>query len=200
MLLNFLKVEKSESEKQQITDMLIDSSDNLMETLNNLNEVIDINTRRGLKWKSIGLKTKIKNVVQSQSADVSTNNALIKNKVPANIRIKVIPEYIDSIISNFLTNSIKYKSPERDPIIEFSASKEDNYTVLSITDNGLGIDLKKYGDKLFGMYKTFHNNEGARGIGLFITKNQIEAMNGKVKVTSEVGLGTTFKIYFNEKD
>ncbi len=200
MLLNFLKAEKIESEKQLITNMLSESSDNLMETLNNLNEVIDINTKRGLKLESIGLKTKIKNIIQSQSVDISTNNALIRNKVPANIKIKVIPEYIDSILSNFLTNSIKYKSPERDPIIEFSASKEDNYTVLSITDNGLGIDLKKHGDKLFGMYKTFHDNESARGIGLYITKNQIEAMKGKVVVTSEVGFGTTFKIYFNEKN
>lgn len=200
MLLNFLKAEKSESEKQRITNMLIDSSDNLMETLNNLNEVVDINTKRGLKSKSIQLKAKIKAITQSQSADVRVNNALIINKVPANISIKVIPAYIDSIISNFLTNSIKYRSPDRDPVIEFSASKEDNYTVLSISDNGLGIDLKKYGNKLFGMYKTFHDNEGARGIGLYITKNQIEAMKGKILVTSEVGFGTTFKIYFNEKN
>jgi signal transduction histidine kinase len=77
---------------------------------------------------------------------------------------------------------------------------KDGYTVLSIQDNGQGIDMVKYGEKLFGMYKTFHENEDARGIGLFITKNQIEAMNGKVSVESEVDHGTTFKIHFNEKD
>jgi signal transduction histidine kinase len=71
---------------------------------------------------------------------------------------------------------------------------------LSIADNGLGIDLKKYGSKLFGMYKTFHTNTDARGIGLYITKNQVEAMNGKIITTSEVGKGTTFNIHFNEKN
>ena len=81
-----------------------------------------------------------------------------------------------------------------------STTQIEGNTVLSIADNGLGIDLKKYGDKLFGMYKTFHNHCEARGIGLYITKNQIDAMNGKVEVLSEVGKGTTFNIYFNERN
>jgi len=200
MLLNFLKDEESESEKQRITDMLFDSSNNLMETLNTLNDVVDINTKRGLQKKLILLNTKIKTIEQSLSADLISSNAKIINKVPSHVKIKVIPAYIDSILSNFLTNAIKYKSPDRDPIIELEAAKESDYIVLSIKDNGLGIDLKKYGDKLFGMYKTFHDKEDARGIGLYIAKNQIETMNGKVSVISQVGLGTTFKIYFNEKN
>ncbi|MEP6930762.1 MAG: ATP-binding protein, partial [Flavobacterium sp.] len=63
---------------------------------------------------------------------------------------------------------------------------------------GLGIDLAVYGDLLFGMYKTFHKHEEARGIGLYITRNQIEAMKGSVFVESEVGAGTSFKIVFND--
>ena len=49
------------------------------------------------------------------------------------------------------------------------------------------------------MYKTFHGNEDAKGIGLFITKNQLEAMNGKIEIESEVDQGSNFKIYLNEK-
>ncbi|MDI5949619.1 ATP-binding protein [Flavobacterium sp. LB2P87] len=59
--------------------------------------------------------------------------------------------------------------------------------------------MKKNKHKLFGMYKTFHGNEDAKGIGLFITKNQLEAMDGKIEVESEVGHGSNFKIYLNEK-
>ena len=69
---------------------------------------------------------------------------------------------------------------------------------MSIADKGLGIDLAKYGESLFGMYKTFHRHEEARGLGLFLTKNQIESMNGTVDVTSKVGVGTTFKIIFSD--
>jgi signal transduction histidine kinase len=101
---------------------------------------------------------------------------------------------------NFFTNVIKYRSPDRPPVIKLRVSSEEHYTVLSIEDNGLGIDLERHRDKLFGMYKTFHENQDARGIGLYIVKNQIEAMNGKITVQSKVGVGTVFKIYFNEKD
>ena len=76
----------------------------------------------------------------------------------------------------------------------------DGYKVLSISDNGLGIDLKKHKNSLFGMYKTFHKNQNSRGIWLFITKNQVEAMGGKIEVSSEPDRGTTFKIFFNEED
>jgi len=74
----------------------------------------------------------------------------------------------------------------------------NNKNELLISDNGLGIDLEKHGKNLFGMYKTFHSNDDSRGIGLFISKNQIEAMNGSIAVDSEVDKGTTFKISFSD--
>ncbi|KKN03004.1 hypothetical protein LCGC14_1111970, partial [marine sediment metagenome] len=200
MLLDFLNNEQDESEKENIMGMLTDASDNLLETLENLNEVVNINTNVNVDKKSILLKRKIDNTIQNLSAYLKTNKANIINQVSKTQKVKVIPAYIDTILMNFITNAVKYKNPKRDAIITFSTSIEENYTVLSITDNGLGIDLKKYGHKIFGMYKTFHNHDDARGIGLYIAKNQIEAMNGKISVYSTVGVGTTFKIYFNEKN
>ena len=200
MLLEFLVNETEEAEKSNIVRMLTEASDNLLETLDNLNEVVAISTNVNLEKKPVLLTEKIANVEQNLSAFLKKNNARIINEIPEDFKIKVIPAYIDSILMNFITNSVKYKDPERDPVIRLSVKRNKSYAILSIEDNGLGIDLEKYGDKLFGMYKTFHHNSDARGIGLFITKNQIEAMNGKVMVCSEVGKGSTFNIYFNEKN
>jgi signal transduction histidine kinase len=72
--------------------------------------------------------------------------------------------------------------------------------VLQVSDNGLGIDLSQYENRLFNMYETFHGNSDARGIGLFITRNQVEAMGGKIEVESKVNNGTVFKILLNEKE
>ena len=99
------------------------------------------------------------------------------------------------LVNNFISNAIKYSNPERAPVISIDCFEENSMKVFQIRDNGLGIDLKKYGEKIFGMYKTFHGNKDARGIGLFISKNQIETMGGKIEVESELGVGTTFKIY-----
>ena len=124
--------------------------------------------------------------------------SLIYNEINEEHHVKAIPAYLDSIVLNFLTNAIKYRSEKRTPIIELTSTIEDDYVVFKIKDNGLGIDMEKFGDKLFQMYKTFHYNEDAIGIGLFITKNHIESLGGKVEVTSEVDQGTEFSIYFKK--
>jgi signal transduction histidine kinase len=200
MLLDFLVSETDAEEKNRIIKMLMEASDNLLETLENLNEVVAISTKINLDKKSINLHEKITTVEQNLIAFLKNSNALIINDVDENIEVKAVPSYVESILMNFITNGIKYKDPMRKPVIHLSSETKGDYTVLFIKDNGLGIDLEEHGDKLFGMYKTFHDNPDARGIGLYITKNQIEAMNGKVTVDSKVGKGTTFKIYFNEKN
>ncbi|WP_372973580.1 PAS domain S-box protein [Muriicola sp.] len=200
MLLDFLVSETDVEEKNRIIKMLMEASDNLLETLENLNEVVAISTNINLDKKPVNLFEKIRAVEQNLAAYLKNNNALIINDVDEDLIIKAIPAYAESILMNFITNAIKYRDPMRKPVVRLCAEKQDEYTVLSIKDNGLGIDLKEHGEKLFGMYKTFHKNPEARGIGLYITKNQIEAMNGKITVDSTVGKGTTFKIFFNEQN
>lgn len=200
MLLDFFVNERDTAEKNRLTNMLIEASDNLLETLENLNEVVAISANTNLNKKPVCLNKAVGKVVQSLSAFLKTNNAKIINDISKDVQVNVIPAYLESILMNFITNGVKYKEPSRSPILKLSTKVEKGNIVLSISDNGLGIDLKKYGDKLFGMYKTFHHHKDARGIGLYITKNQIEAMNGKVTTQSVVGKGTTFKIYFNGKN
>lgn len=196
MLLDFLVDETNEEEKRKIVDMLTQASDNLLETLENLNEVVTLSTNTQAKKVRINLANKITEI-QRELFNVTKNNKLkIINKVSKDINIEIVPAYLDSILMNFITNGVKYKHPDREPIIAFSTEKKGGYSLLNIQDNGIGIDLKKYGSKLFGMYKTFHNNKDARGIGLYITKNQVEAMHGKIEVESEMGKGTKFKVFF----
>ncbi len=200
MLLDFLMHEKDENEKVRIIKMLTDASDNLLDTLDNLNEVVAISTNVNLETQQVNLNQKIKAVEQNLKGFILNNNARIINTISEDVYIKVVPAYVESILLNFITNAVKYHAPERNPVIKLSVTHEGTYSVLSIEDNGLGIDLEKHGDKIFGMYKTFHTNKDARGIGLYISKNQIEAMNGKVTVQSKVNKGTTFKIYFNDRN
>ncbi|TDT39580.1 PAS domain S-box-containing protein [Maribacter spongiicola] len=200
MLLSFLDTERDEEEKKNIISMLTTASNNLLETLDNLNEVVSINTNTNIEIKEINLNDKVEDICKNLSSFILNNKATIENNIPVDFHIKSVPSYLDSILSNFLTNAVKYRHSERKSLVKLSAEKKDNYSILTISDNGLGIDLDKYGKKLFGMYNTFHDHKDARGIGLYLTKNQIDAMNGKVEVTSKIGKGTEFKIFFNEKN
>ena len=70
----------------------------------------------------------------------------------------------------------------------------DNHVELTFTDNGMGINLKKNGDQVFGLYKRFHDNIEGKGMGLFMVKTQVETLGGKISIRSEVNKGTEFLI------
>ncbi|MCK0161915.1 PAS domain-containing protein [Allomuricauda sp. F6463D] len=200
MLLEFLKAEKDMEERKQIITMLNRASDNLLETMENLNQVVDINTKSPEIKKPIDLKYTISQALYNLSDYLKSNDAQIINNVAENIEVSCVPSYLDSIIGNLISNAVKYKNPDRTPIITINAIKSKEKLLLSISDNGMGIDLNKHGDKIFGMYKTFHKRKGAKGFGLYLIKNQIEAMGGSITVQSEVDKGTTFNVYFNEEN
>ena len=100
------------------------------------------------------------------------------------------------LLQNLLTNAIKYRDTQKKSFVKFTSKIEDNKIILSCEDNGLGIDMEKFGDDIFSLSKTFHNHPDARGVGLFMTKNQIEAFGGSISVTSEPSVGTTFMLTF----
>lgn len=118
-----------------------------------------------------------------------------EDQTPDNLRVRGITAYIESIFLNMLTNAIKFRSPEKKAYLKISADVTLSEVIIRFEDNGLGIDLEKHGSKLFGMYKTFHNVKGSKGLGLFISRYQAEAMSGRIEVTSKPGLGTTFHIH-----
>ena len=199
MLLGFLNSEKNPQERKRIIDMLAQASDNLLETVGNLNQVVDINTKTAETKKPLNLKNNIVKVLENFSALLDKDDSRIINNVEKNIEVSCIPAYLESIILNLVSNALKFKSPNRKLLITINAIKSKEGVLLSISDNGIGIDLEKYRDKIFGMYKTFHNRKDAKGFGLYLIKNQIEAMGGSITLQSEVDKGTTFNVYFNEE-
>ncbi|MFS4469469.1 PAS domain-containing protein [Maribacter sp. 2210JD10-5] len=198
LLLNFLDKENGENERQKLMDMLFNASDNLTDTIKGLREVVAIKTNINEEKRLLSLNDTVFHVEQNLIGLLKQNNGRIINEIPDTVKVKALPAYLESILTNCLTNAIKYRKKDKDPIIILNIEETKDYTILNIEDNGLGINMEKFGDKLFGLYKTFHKNKDARGIGLYITKNQIEAMNGKISATSIVNQGTTFKIYFNK--
>lgn len=199
MLLDLIDSEESNLIKEEYRSHLRTVSNDLNDTITHISQIINIQNNIDIIKEPLDLNFYLEKnykIINSYSLE---KKATIINKVPKDSMVNFNPAYLESVLLNLSTNAIKYAHPERFPIITFEFLIEENQKkVLTINDNGLGIDLDKYGDMLFGMYKTFHKHENANGIGLYITKNQIESMNGQISVESKLGEGTTFKIIFND--
>jgi len=171
-------------------------SDNMNETIYQLNEIVEINSKVSSTLTAQNLLENVQKALRTVDSLVKKNNAQIDLEVDCEINVLAVHAYLESIILNLITNAIKYKSPDRPAVLKINSGRAGDYAFLSIADNGLGIDMDRYGTKLFGMYKTFHSHPEARGIGLFISKNQIDAMGGRIEVESEINIGTKFTTYF----
>ncbi len=189
-----------EDEKSHLLTLLKSSADQLDETLVNLNEIISINENVGKLKSLINIEDRINKTLEILHGEVEKNKVTIIKQIPENPFFYSIPSYIDSALLNMISNAIKYRSVDKKPEVKILVSRIEDKIELVFQDNGRGLDLKKYGKKLFGMYKTFHGNEDAKGLGLFITKAQVEAMGGSITVESEVGKGSMFKIVLNAKN
>ena len=158
---------------------LKNATESLDETVKHLNEVVQVKTGALDKLTSVSLRNTVESVEKNVSALLKEKGAKCTIKISKSHFVNAVPAYLDSILLNLFTNSLKYCSAERPPILHISSVKKEGEIVVNFKDNGQGIDLERHGDKIFGMYKTFHKHKDAKGIGLFITKNQIEAMSGK---------------------
>jgi signal transduction histidine kinase len=165
--------------------------------MNELMDTLKAKTHPDVELTEIRFKEILDKVVQSLEGELIVAEASVTFDFNDAASIKYSKPYLESIFQNLLTNAIKYRSPERKLLVHFKSAITNGVIELRVQDNGQGIDLKRFGDKLFGMHKTFHDHHEARGVGLFLIKTQIEAMGGKISVESEVDRGTTFIIKFD---
>nr|WP_315251932.1 PAS domain S-box protein [uncultured Flavobacterium sp.] len=193
-IVTLLEASETQQEKAQMMQLLVSVSGLLNETMLHLNEVINIRTNVSLVIQPLNLNECIENVMKVFSQQIISKEVTIFNQIPDDLIINYNPAYLESILFNLISNAIRYSHPERKIVIYLKWKTENDKNYLEISDNGIGIDLAKNGNKIFGMYKTFSNDPSSKGVGLFITKNQIEAMGGSITVESKPNAGTTFKI------
>lgn len=188
---------ESEEERAELTEMLKHSSHKLSETVENLSEFLMFQNQKELPLKRLNLKEEILKTCDGINHLIQEKGGTTILDVGEDLWVEVIPSYLESILINLCSNSIKYCSASRPLVLEFKGYRHGEQIVLAIKDNGIGIDLEKHGKNIFGMFSTFHGNPDAIGFGLFMTKNQIELMNGRIEVESEPDKGSTFILYFS---
>jgi PAS domain S-box-containing protein len=187
---------ESDEERNEFVTMLKTVSRSLNETMVHLHDLVNIQSNGALTSEPLNLRHYAEMALRTLSDQIEGKKASVANNIPENVTVRYNAAYLESVLHNLFSNALRYSHPDRKPLITADWEQQDGKNILKVADNGVGIDMARFGDKLFGMYKTFHGNPEARGIGLFMTKNQVEAMGGTIEVESEAGKGTTFKVSF----
>ena len=192
-------IEIDNTELKLIIDGFSKSTYLLNETISDLGKVVIIRDNPSINKQDIILLDSIENVFNQIDILIKNTKPIININVKKNELIFSNKAYLESILLNLITNSIKYKSEKRQLIIDIDYEEEATSVNLIFRDNGLGIDLEKYKDKIFGLYQKFHNYADSKGLGLYLVKSQIESMGGKIEIESQVDKGTKFIIYFKKQ-
>jgi len=184
----------TEAEKELYIDFILTSAKSLQQVIFDINQILHIRQHLGEVKEDIDFNQVLNNIKSIISTDLTREGVTINHHFETTHTFGM-RSYLHSIFYNLILNSIKYHRPNVAPQIVITTQTIGTQLVLTFTDNGKGIDLQKYGSKLFGLYNRFDSLVEGRGLGLFMIKTQIEELGGTITADSVVGQGTTFTVY-----
>jgi signal transduction histidine kinase len=192
---NIDKEVKDSAPAMAIIDRIKIAARELDHVVHDLNEIVDIRNeiyqvREKIsfseEWTVVCALLQISDEVVASSFSVNFSGAS---------DIYSVKPMINSILFNLISNVLKYQSPDRQIHASIRTYRTDSFTTLEVADNGLGIDLLRFGKDMFGMYKRFHPHQEGKGLGLYLIKSQVEFLKGNVEVESQPDHGSVFRVY-----
>ncbi|RYF97189.1 MAG: PAS domain S-box protein [Chitinophagaceae bacterium] len=184
---------------QESLDHIISSSDALMESLDTLMEFSKIKLHDSIPFDDCSIsqifekvKTHLHSTIFQKQAELTLNFDTDEISYPR--------QYLESILYNLLSNALKYSKRGETPRVLIDLRFVDSVPVLTVNDNGIGIDLVRHGNKLFKLNGILHQGYDSKGLGLFLTKTQVEALGGNIQVNSTPGEGTSFRVELHSRE
>lgn len=180
---------------EEIVEKINKSASEFDHVIRDISSILEVKKGMRFAMEEIVLKNEIDATVTFLEDEILETNAEIILNLTGHECVHGMRPYISSIFTNLISNAIKYRDISRVPEITISTTLESNFVKIVVSDNGLGIDLFKYKDKIFEPFKRFHTHREGRGLGLHLVRTEVEAMGGRIEVSSTVGKGTLFTIY-----
>jgi signal transduction histidine kinase len=185
-------------ETAEIVRLMVKSTQDLDQVIKDLTLILGIQKMSSKVHSEIALEPLFQKVVATLQPEIKETNARVTSDFTRLNDVVSLHPYMESIFYNLLSNSIKYRHPERPPVIHVRSKAVEGYSLITFEDNGLGIDVEKHKDNLFNLYKRFHFHTEGKGMGLYLVKTQLSALGGRIEVNSKVNEGTRFNIYLKQ--
>lgn len=182
------------NDRQMTENHLHTATEQLDNVIKDLNNVLVVKREINEKKEKVIFSELIENIKSSIQNIIEKEHVEIHSDFSQADSILTLKGHLYSIFYNLISNSIKYSRPGIAPVIKVWSEKRGRFIILKFKDNGIGIDLDKHRDSIFGLYKRFHFEVEGKGMGLFMTKTQVETLGGKISIESGVNQGTEFRI------
>lgn len=196
-LLDISKV--TDPETVEILNLLKLSTESLNDTLNSYVDSLIQKDNISVQIEELDLSNTLNTVLHALNSILDNSKTTINIDFTKAETVRFNQTYLESIFLNLITNSIKYCKPESFPSISISSKKIPGATQLIFSDDGLGFDMDRVKDKIFGFTQKFHNHTNAKGIGLYLIYNHITSLGGRIEVDSRINEGATFTITFKDR-
>lgn len=167
---------------------------NLRQTLNSYLDLLNEKQHTLAKKEEVVMQDSLEEVLQTIGSMIETSGATIHRDFSRAECMRFTKPYMKSVLLNLITNAIKYARPDRPAVIHIHTMKEDGAVKLMIRDNGLGFDMEKVKDNIFGLHQTFHKHPDSKGIGLYLVYSHVTSLGGTIAVESTPNEGTQFTI------
>lgn len=199
-LASVLRRSEDEAEKSAIIDLMVRSTEDFDDVFKDLSMILSIQKLSPDVYSPIALDHVTQKVMQQLSAEVKETQVAIRTDFSEAPLLRSLPQYVESIFFNLISNSIKYRSPDRPPEISVRSRRVNGTTEIIFSDNGLGIDMDRHRDTVFNLYKRFHFHVEGKGLGLYLVRTQVEALGGTVRIQSSPRTGSVFTISLEHAD
>ncbi|GHN02123.1 hypothetical protein WSM22_36120 [Cytophagales bacterium WSM2-2] len=197
---NVLKISANNvAEREEIIDRMVATTNELDTVINDLNKILEVRKNNTDMYETVDLSAELQRVKENLRSEIEKTQATIQEDFHAVKNLYSIRPYIDSILYNLISNAIKYRNPDHRPVVAIKTNIRNDFVILTVADNGLGFDTEVNKSKLFHLYARFHNHVEGRGMGLYLVKTQVMALNGKISINSKPRVGTVITIVFKQK-
>ena len=182
-------------EEELLLPMVDDSLRQLGNTVDDLALVGQVQQNVQLPTETVALRELTLEVLQTLQPQVHAARARITTDFAAAPTVQYSRANLRTILLNLLSNALKYNDPARPCRIHLSLWKQAGAPVLLVEDNGLGFDVQRHQDELFQLFRRFHTHTEGTGVGLYLVHRIVQGNGGRIEVESEVGEGSTFRVY-----
>jgi signal transduction histidine kinase len=196
---DYLERSGSDADRNFLLSKVKDTSMLIIDTLNDLTQLLEIQLRQENQSSLCLFKDAYEKSLHMLDDEYKEAAPVINTQFDVE-EVHFPKAYLDSIFYNLLSNAIKYRHKGKNPVISIGTTARNGHVILTVKDNGIGIDMQKHGQEIFKYKKVFHKGYDSNGVGLFLTRNQVEAGNGKIEVESTVNEGSVFRVYLSKNN